>query len=94
MEQIENQEPEEKSKGKSSKIFFFLSVVSFIASLIFLWQGLVEIKGLSTQFVTVRKLVYSLLTFQNSGIELLAISLFLLLISLQFSIYSLITREK
>ncbi len=93
MEQEQENKIEEESSSTAFRILVTLSVLSFLTSLILLWQGLVKIAGLSLQYETVRKLVYSLLTFQNSGVELLAISFFLLMISIQFSIYALIVKK-
>ncbi len=85
----------EITKSKVSyKLLLWLSILSFVVSLILLWQGLVKMSNLSTQFETVRKMVYSLVTFQNSGFEMLLISFFLLLISIQLSVYALIAKTK
>ncbi len=91
--EIQEEDFQTETTGKGYKLLLALSVLSFVVSLILLWQGLVKMSNASTQYETLRRLVYALFTFNNSGVELLLISFFLLIISIQLSIYAIIAKK-
>jgi hypothetical protein len=80
--------------GAGYYVFFSASAVSFLVSLISLWQGILKVKSFSGEFEDWQQLAHSLLTFQNDGLILLAVSFFLLIISVQFSLYALLLKKK
>lgn len=83
--------------GKSGKIaynvFFTFSLLSFIAALISLWQGIVRIKQFDGEFEDFQQMVHSFFTFQNEGLILVGAAFFLFIVAIQLSIYALLLKK-
>ena len=74
-------------------ILLVLSILSLLGSLITLWQGIVSLKSLAAQTLGLRQIAHIIISFQNDGLVLISISLFLMLLSILFAIYSLLAKD-
>ncbi len=84
----------EISASRSAVVFFVISILFFLTSVVTMWQGILKLQSMNIANTSLRTVGKLLLTMHNSGATLLVVSFFTILFSILFAVYAVYFKSK